>query len=106
MDNKYCVIITTYEHKEEAGILARLLVDERLAACVQMFPIESVYFWNGQVRDGAEIVLFIKSKTVLFERVQAVIRDHHPYEVPEIIQIPITAGLPDYLRWIEESTRL
>jgi len=105
MDNTYSVIITTYEHKQEAEALARMLVDERLAACVQMFPIESVYFWKDQVRDGAETVLFIKTKTVLYDQIEAKIKDHHPYEVPEIIQIPITAGLPEYLDWIDDSTK-
>jgi len=69
-----------------------------------MFPIESVYLWQGKVCDGNEMVLFVKSKTTLFSKILAAIKENHAYEVPEVIQIPITDGLPEYLAWIGNST--
>ena len=100
MNNEYSVIMAAFPDKDSAKKTAKLLVERRLAACVQMFPIESVYLWKGEVRDENEIMLYIKSKTVLFGEISAAIRANHSYEVPEIIQIPITDGLPEYLKWI------
>ena len=105
MSNAYSIIITTFPDKESAKQTAKLLVEQRLAACVQLFPIESVYFWQGKICDEGEIMLFIKSKTALFDKVVAGIRKIHTYEVPEIVQIPIADGLPEYLKWIDECTR-
>ena len=99
-NEEYSIVITTYPDKESAKQAAKLLVGKRLAACVQAFPIESVYFWQGNVCEDNEITLFIKSRTVLFEKITAAIKQNHSYEVPEIIQIPIADGLPDYLKWI------
>ena len=81
-----------------------MLVEQRLAACVQMFPIESVYLWKGKICEEGEVMLLIKSRTELFDKIAATIRQVHPYEVPEIVQMPITDGLPEYLQWIEECT--
>ena len=100
----YAIIITTYSDKDAAKHTAKLLVEKRLAACVQMFPIESVYLWQGRIHDEDEIMLFIKSKTSLFDKIATTIRENHSYEVPEIVKIPITDGLPEYLKWIAEST--
>ena len=102
--SEYSMVITTTADKESAMSIAKLLVENRLAACVQMFPIESVYFWRGKICDDNETALFIKSKTALFSKISAVIKENHAYEVPEIIQIPITGGLPDYLAWIADCT--
>ena len=87
---KYSIIITTYADKEAAKTTAKQLVEERLAACAQMFPIESVYLWQDKLCDDNEVMLFIKSKTALFDKIAATIRKNHTYDVPEIIQIPIT----------------
>ena len=103
MSNEYSIIITTYPNKEAAKTIAKLLVEKRLAACVQMIPIESIYLWQDNICDDNEVVLFIKSKTVLFDKIVAEIKVNHSYEVPEIIQIPISDGLPEYLRWIGDS---
>ena len=99
-DAEYSIVITTAADRESAKSLAKLLVEKQLAACVQMFPIESVYLWQGKVCDGNETALLIKSKTTLFSKILAAIKENHAYEVPEIIQIPITDGLPEYLAWI------
>jgi periplasmic divalent cation tolerance protein len=102
--SEYSMIIATCPGKELAAKTAKLLVEQRLAACVQMLPIESIYLWKGEICEDNEIVLLIKSRTALFDGVAAAITENHSYEVPEIIQIPITDGLPDYLKWIDDST--
>ena len=102
--NEYSIIITTYPDKESAKRAAKLLIEQRLAACVQLFPIESVYLWQGNICDESEIMLFIKSKTALFGKIVMTIKEVHTYEVPEIVQIPIADGLPEYLKWIDECT--
>jgi len=105
MRNEYSMIIATVPNKETARKIAKLLVEKQLAACVQMLPIESIYTWQGQIYDEAEIALLIKSRTALFDEIKSAIKENHHFEVPEIIQIPITNGLPDYLNWIKENTR-
>ena len=105
MRNEYSIIISTFADVDSAKRTAKLLVEKRLAACVQIFPIESVYLWKNEVCDEKEIMLFIKSRTGMFDEVSAAIKDSHAYEVPEIIQIPITDGLPEYLRWIDDCVK-
>ena len=99
----YSMIISTFPDVETARKTAKMLVEKRLAACAQMLPIHSVYAWQGKVCEDDEVALLIKSKTALFDKVASAIRDNHGYEVPEIIQLTITAGLPDYLHWIDEN---
>jgi len=96
------MIISTYPNKELAKKTAKLLVEQRLVACVQMFPIESVYLWKDELCDENEIILLIKSKTDFFDKIATAIKENHPYEVPEIIQLPIATGLPEYLNWIDD----
>jgi periplasmic divalent cation tolerance protein len=103
MKNEYSVIVTTCANRESAKAVATALLEKRLAACVQMFPIESMYVWKGETCNDSEIALLIKSHTALFNDITAAIKGIHTYEVPEIIQIPITNGLPDYLKWIDDS---
>jgi len=101
----FSIIITTTASKESAKNIARLLVEKKLAACGQIFPIESIYFWQGKVCEENETMLFIKSRTAFFDEIKTAIKENHSYEVPEIIQIPITDGLPEYLKWINDCTR-
>jgi periplasmic divalent cation tolerance protein len=100
----YIIITTTFPHQDSAKAAAKLLVEKRLAACVQLLPINSVYSWQGEVCDENEVLLLIKSRAALFGEISAAIKEIHTYEVPQIVQIPITDGLPEYLKWIEEST--
>jgi len=102
---EYSITITTFADKESAKKTAKLLVEKCLAACVQIFPIESIYLWEGEICDENEYVLFIKSKTALFDKIMAAIKENHSYEVPEIIQIPVTSGLPEYFNWIDEVVK-
>jgi len=80
-----------------------MLVMRRLAACVQLLPINSVYSWKGEICDDDEVVLLIKSSAALFDEIATAIKDAHSYEVPEIIQLPIIGGLPEYLKWIDNN---
>jgi periplasmic divalent cation tolerance protein len=102
IQNGYSMIITTCADKEAAKAIAKVLLEKRLAACVQMLPVESMYVWQGKIYDDNETILFIKSKAVLFDKIAAVIKENHNYEVPEIIQVPITVGIPEYLKWIDD----
>ena len=102
MNSEHSIIITAFADKDSARKTAKLLLERRLAACVQMFPVESVYLWKEEICGGSETALFIKSKTALFDKITAAVRESHTYEVPEIIQIPINDGLPEYLKWIDD----
>jgi len=104
MKSDYSIITTTCPNKEQAKEIAKHLVERGLAACVQMFPIESIYLWKDKICEENEIVLFIKSRTELFEKITETIKEIHTYEVPEIVQTPIIGGLAEYLKWINEST--
>ena len=99
------MVITTCADKNSAKYLANIIVSQRLAACAQLIPIESVYIWDGKVCNENETLLLIKTKTVLYDDLSAAIRENHEYEVPEIIRLPITGGLPEYLSWISETVQ-
>jgi len=101
---EYTLVITTCADKESAKMLARTLVEARLAACAQLLPIESVYTWKGEICEESETMLMLKTKTALYDKLAAMIRKNHTYEVPEIINLPITGGLPEYMKWIDEAT--
>lgn len=88
---------------QTAARLARRLVEERLAACVQIVdPIRSLYRWKGAVQEEKEALLLAKSAMDLVPRIDELLRREHPYEVPELAAVPILAGSPAYLRWLEE----
>ena len=102
----YIQVLVTIDSKEKAGELQRLLVEERAAACVQILgPISSLYWWDGQIEEAQEWLCLSKTRGSEYRRLEALIREHHPYETPEIIAIPILAGNEDYLEWISAETR-
>ena len=91
----------TCPDNETAGIIANTLVDKRLAACVNILPnVRSVYRWQGARATSDEWLLIIKSAVIIFPQLQAAILELHPYELPEIVAVPVTGGLPGYLDWI------
>jgi len=100
------VVFVTAPSQEHAEAVARKLVEERLAACVNIVaPIRSIYTWEGKTVDDQEILLLVKTRAELFtDRLVPAIRSIHPYQVPEIIALPILAGSPDYLNWIQSVT--
>jgi periplasmic divalent cation tolerance protein len=83
--------------------VARALLEQQLAACVNVIPsIDSLYTWEGEIRSDEEVLLMVKTTAAAFDALATVVRDVHPYEVPEIIALPIVAGTRDYLDWIDE----
>jgi periplasmic divalent cation tolerance protein len=100
----YIQVITTTATHDEAEIIGRALVEERLAACTQIIgPITSIYRWEGQIETSQEYQCWAKSRRDLFERIEVAIRRLHPYQVPEILAIPIAAGSQSYLKWLDEQ---
>jgi periplasmic divalent cation tolerance protein len=99
------LVFTMCGSEEEAGRVAARLVDSRLAACVGITArVRSVYRWKGQIEDAEEWALTIKTRGELYARVEAAIREAHSYEVPEILAVPVAAGWPAYLEWLEAET--
>lgn len=105
MDDGPLLILCTAPDDEVAATLARGLVEARLAACVNVVPgLRSFYAWKGELKDEGEVQLLIKSRRARFGALEAWVREHHPYDVPEIIAIPIERGSAAYLHWLVEQT--
>jgi periplasmic divalent cation tolerance protein len=104
-EDGYCIVFCTCPSDEHAEKLAYSLVEKRLAACVQIMPIKSFYEWKGEIHRDEERLLLIKAKVLLYPEIEDFISKNHPYEVPEIVQVPIEAGLKKYLDWIDSVSR-
>jgi len=104
MSDTACIVLTTAGTEDEADQLADAIVQARLAACVQIQRVRSVYAWQGETRREPEWLLMAKTRAGRFAELEAFIRERHGYEVPEIVQVPITAGSAAYLRWLGEAT--
>jgi periplasmic divalent cation tolerance protein len=100
----HCVVLTSCGTRDKASAIARALVERRLAACVQMVPIESVYTWQGRVEEAAEILLLVKIKQADYPEVEQAIRALHDYATPEIVALPIEQGFAGYLDWVDAVT--
>lgn len=101
------LVLTNLPDVASAQALATLLVDQRLAACVNLLaPARSTYRWQGKVETAEEVPLLIKTVAARYDEVEAAIKANHPYELPEIIAIPISHGLPGYLAWLAAETAL
>jgi periplasmic divalent cation tolerance protein len=100
----YGVMLTTTPSREEAQSIAKLLIEEKLAACVQLLPIESFYAWQDKTQNDAEVLLLIKTRTALFDAAIARIKQAHSYTVPEIVAMPFAAGFQGYFAWIGQVT--
>jgi periplasmic divalent cation tolerance protein len=99
------LVLSNVPNEEMAEQLARLLVERRLAACVNILPpMRSIYSWEGKVEEAREVAMQIKSTIAHYAELEAAIKAAHPYSVPEIIAIPIVDGLPIYLDWIKQET--
>lgn len=100
----FIIVFVTVASAGEGDRLARALVDERLAACVNRIKsIKSVYRWQGNVEESEEELLIIKSRKELFPKLEARVRQLHSYSVPEVIALPVIEGSHDYLQWLEEE---
>jgi periplasmic divalent cation tolerance protein len=99
------LVLTSLPDHGAAQALAQALVTGRLAACVTIgAPAESIYHWQGQIETAREVPVAIKTRAVLYSQVEAAIAAFHPYELPEIIAVPIAHGSADYLAWIAAET--
>ena len=99
------IVLTTWPDLAAARLFARALVERQLAACINVLPeMASIYSWQGKLEQGAEHQLIIKTRRSCYDDVEAMIVERHPYELPEILCIPVTAGFPGYLSWIDEAT--
>lgn len=99
------LVLTNLPDAASARILADHLVTARLAACVNILaPCRSVYRWQGAIEDAEEVPLLIKTTTARYAELEAAIRAGHPYELPEIVAVPLSRGLPAYLAWVATET--
>lgn len=104
MIDEVLLVLTTFADEESARRICREIVTENLAACANILPaIHSVYRWETKIEEGAETMVFFKTTAARFPELQAKVKSLHSYDVPEIIALKVTAGLPDYLRWVAAS---
>jgi periplasmic divalent cation tolerance protein len=100
-------VSTTTETKENAQKIAQYLVKQKLAACVQITgPIESIYRWKSKVETASEWLCLIKTRDILFDKVQEAIKKLHPYETPEIVAVPIVKVSKEYLNWLNDELKI
>ena len=101
------LVITNLPDRAAALKLAQALVDRRLAACVNVLAeCTSVFRWKGSIDQAAEVPVFIKTRAGRYGEVEAAIRELHPYELPEIVAVPVRGGLDDYLQWVADETSI
>ncbi|HQT30324.1 MAG TPA: divalent-cation tolerance protein CutA [Thiobacillus sp.] len=99
------LVLTNLPDAASAETLARALVDSRAAACVNVLqPCRSIYRWQGRLETAEEVPLLIKTSVANYPLVEQIVRGQHPYDVPELIALPITHGLPAYLSWLATET--
>lgn len=100
------LVLTTMPDSEAAADLAANLVEQKLAACVNITdPVTSVYRWQGKTEQVHEVMLTIKTTRAAYAALERAIVEQHPYDVPELVGVPISVGLTDYLQWIDECTK-
>lgn len=104
MEQHHLLVLTTCPDQATARAMALALVEARLAACVNIVPaLTSIYRWKGEIEEGTELLLLVKTTSERYREVEECIRSRHPYELAEIIATPLAAGLPAYLEWIAGS---
>jgi len=104
MAEEVLTVFTTWPDLATARTAARTLVEERLAACGNIVPaVESVYRWEGKVETGAEVLVVFKTVIGSYQMFETRLRALHPYQVPEVLAVRVTDGLPAYLRWVEQN---
>ena len=105
MEYRQFLVFITVDSQENAQKIADKLLAERKAACVNIIPaIESHYWWQGKIESANEFMLVVKTRAALLDELIALVKQNHPYTIPEIIALPIIGGNEDYLNWIEKET--
>lgn len=102
---EYCICTTTFESADQARPIVQRIVEEQLAACAQAMDIASTYLWKGDLEQVTEVLVLFKTRVARYAALEARLRELHPYETPEILQVPVTGGLGAYLAWVDEQTR-
>ena len=106
-DSDAVVVMTTVATADEAVTLVRALLDRRLIACGTLLPgARSLYRWSGKVADEQEVVVYLKTRAARLEALERAFAELHPYKVPELLALPVSAGLGKYLEWINGETSL
>ena len=100
----YCIVYTTVDTRDRADAMAAMMVNEGIAACVQVLPVYSVYRWQGKLEKEEEYRLEAKTRSDRVDALMEFIRNAHPYETPEIIALPIMKGNAAYLDWLKTET--
>ena len=101
------VVLTTLASAEEAVTLIRALLDRRLIACGNILSgVRSIYRWEGKVADEREVIVLLKTRATRIEALEMAFGELHPYKVPELLALPVSAGLHKYLEWIDDETSL
>lgn len=103
--NQYGIVLTTVASEKQGKAIAEVLLTEKLAACINIFPIESLYIWQDKINQDREWQLIIKTRLKLLPEITAKIQSIHDYEVPEIIALPIINGENSYLQWLANSVK-
>jgi periplasmic divalent cation tolerance protein len=102
-DERFAVVTTTCANEDEADKIASALINNKLAACVQMLPIKSRFVWNGEFCADKEILLLIKCRSDKYSEIEQAILEHHSYDLPEILLTPVAGGYSKYLEWINSE---
>ena len=104
--HRYLVVLSTFPKKKDAERVAEGLIEKRLAACCNLIPgLSSFFIWEGKKERAKEFLLLIKIDRRSLQKVHTFLKRHHPYQVPELIGLPITAGDASYLSWLEKASR-
>lgn len=105
MSGKFLLVLVTTPGREDAQSMARIIVQERLAACVNIIDgIDSIYRWEGKVEEGSEALMLIKTRKELLDPLKVRVKELHSYSVPEVVALDISGGSAGYLAWLAEST--
>jgi periplasmic divalent cation tolerance protein len=102
--SKYSMVLTTVDSRETGEKLAFFILEKKLAACIQISEIKSYYPWEGEIQQEVEHLIRIKTRKSLYKSLEDCISENHPYETPQIIEVPITNGLDSFLGWIDQNT--
>ena len=104
-DTNTLMVFITAPGEDDAAAIAKSLVEARLAACVNIVNnVRSIYTWQGKIEDDSEVLMTVKTRKGLFQALSDKVKELHPYDVPEIIAVPIVEGSEEYIQWIIDST--
>ena len=103
-ESAHIVVLTTFADGAAARTMVRRLVDERIVACGTVVPGQSIYRWDGEIAEADEVLVILKTRRERWPELARAVETSHPYEVPELLALPVDAGLPGYLAWLDAET--